>query len=73
MNPNTVMRSYEKLTDMGVIYNKRGIGYFVAAGAKGAIIADQKKHFLEDELPAVAQKAKLLGISISELMDCLSI
>ncbi len=73
VNPNTVMRSYEKLTDMGVIYNKRGIGYFVASGAKGAIIADQKKHFLEDELPAVAQKAKLLGISISELMDCLSI
>ena len=73
VNPNTVVRSYEKLTDMGVIYNKRGIGYFVASGAKGAIIADQKKHFLEDELPAVAQKAKLLGISISELMDCLSI
>ena len=28
VNPNTVMRSYEKLTADGIIYNKRGIGYF---------------------------------------------
>lgn len=27
VNPNTVMRSYEKLTDAGIIFNKRGIGY----------------------------------------------
>ena len=31
VNPNTVMRTYEKLTADGIIYNKRGIGYFCAA------------------------------------------
>ena len=30
VNPNTVMRSYEKLTNDGIIYNKRGIGYFIS-------------------------------------------
>ena len=29
VNPNTVMRSYEKLTSEGIIYNRRGIGYFI--------------------------------------------
>jgi Predicted transcriptional regulators len=33
VNPNTMMRSYEKLTADGIIYNKRGIGYFVADDA----------------------------------------
>ena len=31
VNPNTMMRSYEKLTADGIIYNKRGIGYFVSS------------------------------------------
>ena len=34
VNPNTAMRSYEKLTMDGILYNQRGIGYFVADGAK---------------------------------------
>ncbi len=29
VNPNTVMRAYNYLQDMGIISNKRGIGYFV--------------------------------------------
>ena len=32
VNPNTMMRTYEKLTNDGMIYNKRGIGYFVCPG-----------------------------------------
>ena len=35
VNPNTMMRSYEKLTADGIIYNKRGIGYFVADATPG--------------------------------------
>jgi len=38
VNPNTVMRSYEKLTLDGIIYNQRGIGYFVADGARSAAL-----------------------------------
>ena len=34
VNPNTVARSYEKLTDAGIIYTKRGLGYFVAPGRR---------------------------------------
>ena len=37
VNANTVMRSYEYLQSQEVIYNKRGIGFFVASGAKALI------------------------------------
>ena len=37
VNPNTVMRSYEKLEADGIIFNRRGIGFFVSEGAKDHI------------------------------------
>ena len=69
VNPNTVMRSYEKLTSDGIIYNKRGIGYFISPDAKGKILANERKNFLENELPSVLRKLALLGISIEEVVD----
>ncbi len=39
VNANTVMRSFDQLQSQGIIYNKRGIGYFVAAGARERILA----------------------------------
>ena len=62
VNPNTVMRTYEKLTADGIIFNKRGIGYFVSADAKSIILAAQRKAFLEEELPGILRKMALLDI-----------
>lgn len=65
VNPNTVMRSYEKLTNDGIIYNKRGIGYFISNGAKDIVLECQRKEFLEKELPAILRRMSLLGIDAS--------
>ena len=65
VNPNTVMRVYEKLTAEGIIYNKRGIGYFVSEDARKKIQAVQKAEFLEKELPAIRRKMELLGLDAS--------
>ena len=67
VNPNTVMRSYEKLTSEGIIYNKRGIGYFVSADAMDIVLQAQRKEFIERELPAIRRRMQLLGIDFSEL------
>lgn len=67
VNPNTVARSYEKLTDAGVIYNKRGIGYFVSADALKAVQAQAREDFLQNEVPAFLKKMALLGIEPSEI------
>ena len=67
VNPNTIMRSYEKLTADGIIYNKRGIGYFISPDACETVLAAQRKEFLEEELPQILRRMKLLGITIDEL------
>lgn len=69
VNPNTVMRSYEKLTGDEIIYNKRGIGYFIAPDAKDKVLKSQRKEFLENEWPAVRRKIRLLGLNLSDLPD----
>lgn len=68
VNPNTIMRSYEKLTSEGVIYNKRGIGYFTATDARERVLAAEKKQFLEEELPMIIRRMNLLGISKEDII-----
>lgn len=63
VNPNTIMRSYEKLTADGIIYNKRGIGYFISADARETVLTAQRKEFIENELPQILRRMKLLGIA----------
>lgn len=68
VNPNTVARSYEKLTDSGIIYNKRGIGYYVAAPAKEIILEAERRRFMEEDVPAFLKKMNLLGIDAEEIL-----
>lgn len=68
VNPNTVVRTFDHLQNAEIIYNRRGVGYFVSADAKERILAAQRREFLEDELPAIRQRLKALNISIDELV-----
>lgn len=65
VNPNTVMRVYEKLTAEGILYNKRGIGYFVSPGARGIILEVQRRDFVEKEVPQILRRMELLGLDIN--------
>ena len=69
VKPNTVMRSYEKLTNDGIIYNKRGIGYFISPGAKDVVLERSRKEFLEEEVPQIIRRMKLLGLVPSEIFN----
>lgn len=64
VNPNTIMRSYSYLQESDIIYNKRGIGYFVSEGASDKILAMQKKEFLDLEMPAFIKRMKLLEVDL---------
>ena len=67
VNPNTVMRTYEFLQSQGAIYNKRGLGFFVAPEAPQKVRAYRRERFLQQELPAFFNTISLLGISLDEL------
>ena len=67
VNPNTIARVYEYLQGMEIIYNKRGIGYFVAPDAPEKVLQSHREEFLRNELPAGVKKMKLLGVSMEVL------
>lgn len=69
VNPNTVMRSYEFLERGEVIYNKRGVGFFISTEAREKIKFSRKKNFLENEIPTLFAKMDLLEVDIEEVVN----
>ena len=67
VNANTVVRSYDYLQGQEIIYNKRGIGYFVSPGARERIIQLRRQSFLQDELPDMFRQIHLLCIPLEEI------
>lgn len=67
VNPNTVMRTFEFLQQQEIIYNQRGIGYFVSPGAVKSAIQYRKNEFTEKDLPQVFRNMYLLDMDIEEL------
>ena len=67
VNANTVVRSYDYLQGQEIIYNKRGIGYFVSPGARERIIQLRRQSFLQEELPDMFRQIHLLGIPLEEI------
>lgn len=68
VNPNTVMRTYEFLQQQNIIYNQRGIGYFVAPDAIKNATQYRKTEFMENELPVLFRNMYMLGMDLEELM-----
>lgn len=51
VNTNTVVRAYDLLTRQGIVYTRRGMGYFVSDNAPEMIKADRRRQFMEEKLP----------------------
>lgn len=69
VNANTVVRTYDYLQNQGIIYNKRGLGYFVSTGAAQKIVALRKETFLQQVLPDVFKEMYLLHIPMETLAE----
>lgn len=67
VNPNTVAKTYDFLQQKEIIFNKRGIGYFVDASAPEKIKAYRRERFLETDLPEFFRNLYLLDISMEEI------
>lgn len=67
VNPNTVMRSYEFLQSLEIVYNKRGLGLFVAEDGFDKVKAYRKQQFVEENLPDFFKNIFLLDISIDQV------
>lgn len=69
VNTNTAVKAYEELSREGIIYNKRGLGYFVSQEAKTRIRRQRRTAFFKNLIPEVFRQMRLLGIDISEIED----
>lgn len=67
VNPNTVMRAFEWLQQKEIIFNKRGMGYYVAPKAKEIITEVRKEEFCNTTLPFVFKTMLSLDIDIEEI------
>lgn len=72
VNTNTAFKTYEYLARAEVIFNKRGMGYFVSPGAKDKIHAERRADFIRRVLPDVFRNMTLLGISMPEVAQLYS-
>jgi len=64
INHLTVAKAYQELVDEGVLEKRRGLGMFVLEGARAALTSDEQQKFLEEELPAFAERVRRLGLDI---------
>ena len=69
VNPNTTMRTYSYLQDLEIIYNKRGIGYFVSPEGYDITLNLVKKQFIEEELPKFFKTLEMLNMSVDEIIE----
>jgi len=67
VNPNTVVRTYIYLQEKGIIFNKRGVGYFVSEDGEEKTIALLKEKFVFTELPRFFKTMHLLNLSLDDM------
>ena len=69
INPATAAKGVNLLVDDGLLYKRRGIGMFVAPGARQAVLAKRRQEFYRQYVQPVAAEARKLGIGADELTE----
>jgi GntR family transcriptional regulator len=68
-NPLTVAKAYQGFQDEGLIIVRRGVGMFVAAGARARLRESERARFTKEEWPEIRARMNRLGIDPVELLD----
>ena len=69
INPATAAKGVNILVDEGVLYKKRGIGMFVSAGAKEAILSRRKNEFYDRYVKKLLEEAASIGLGKEEVIQ----
>jgi GntR family transcriptional regulator len=68
-NPLTVAKAYQGFQDEGLIVVRRGVGMFVAPGARARLSDSERNRFLGEEWPEIRARMQRLGIDPATLLD----
>ena len=69
INPATAAKGVNILVDESVLYKKRGIGMFVSAGAKEAILSRRKNEFYDNYVKKLLEEAASIGLGKEEVIQ----
>ena len=67
INPATAAKGVAMLTDKGVLVKRRGIGMFVAAGAREQLLTERRTAFADRFITPLIAEARTLGLSADDL------
>src|SRR6476646_3928272 len=68
-NPLTVAKAYQGFQDDGLVVVRRGVGMFVAAGARARLRDMERSRFVKEEWPEIRARMQRLGIDALELIE----
>jgi GntR family transcriptional regulator len=68
-NPLTVAKAYQGFQDEGLVVVKRGVGMFVAEGARARLGDSERNRFLNEEWPEISARMRRLGIDAEDLLE----
>lgn len=69
INPATAAKAFAELVDEGVLYKRRGVGMFVASGARERLLEQRRERFFVEVVDPVAAEAAVLGIPLDAVLD----
>lgn len=69
INPATAAKAFSQLVDEGVLFKQRGVGMFVAEGARGRLLEQRRETFFAERLEPVLREARVLGITTADLVQ----
>ena len=68
INPATANKAISCLVDAGVLYKRRGVGMFVAPGAREKILSQRRERFWRTFVEPLLQEAAKLGIAAEDVI-----
>lgn len=69
INPATALKGVNLLVDSGVLYKRRGIGMFVAGGARERLLAARRDEFRDAYVRPLVERAVTLGLTQGQVVD----
>ncbi len=69
INPATAAKGVNLLVDQGILYKKRGLGIYVASGARAKLLEKRREQFYEQYVVTMIREAEKLGITQEQLAD----
>ncbi|MBR7554076.1 GntR family transcriptional regulator [Allobacillus sp. GCM10007491] len=69
INHVTVAKGVNQLVDEGILFKKRGVGMFVAEGAKSKLVQKRRDAFMDNYVSPMVQEAEKLAIEEKEILS----